>query len=272
MKIKAAVIQTNAGPLIEDNLRKVEEIIRAAVKEGAKLVLTPENTCRMLAKPEDKKEHSYREEDHPALPFFSALAKELDITVVVGSLSSVRADDGRLFNRSYLFGRDGVIQARYDKIHTFDVDLPNGDKYRESDSIKAGDKIVLGEADGLKIGMSVCYDVRFPHIYRRLAKGGAQIITIPAAFTVPTGEAHWEVLLRARAIESGAFVLASAQVGIHDGGKRTYGHSMIISPWGEILQEIQHDSAGYACAELDLEAVGKARSAIPTILHDQSLR
>ncbi len=272
MKIKAAVIQTNVGPVIEDNLRSVETIIRAAAIEGAKLIVTPENTCRMAAKQEDKWAQSYKEEDHPALPFFSKLAKELGVTIVLGSLASVRSDDDKLFNRSYLFAKDGNIKAKYDKMHMFDVDLPNGDKYRESDSNKAGDKIVMGEADGLKIGLSVCYDVRFPHLYRRLAKDGAQIITIPAAFTVPTGQAHWEVLLRARAIESGAFVMAAAQVGTHDGGKQTYGHSMIISPWGEVLKEIQQDSAGFACAELDLDAVEKSRASIPTILHDRSLR
>lgn len=272
MKTKAAVIQMNAKPAMEDNLRDVEAMIRAAAGEGASLILTPENTCRMCAKIDDKMAASWDEKDHPAIPFYAGLAKELGVTLVIGSLSSVRAGNGKLYNRSYLFAKDGSIKAKYDKMHMFDVDLPNGEKYRESDSNQVGDTIVMGEADGLKIGLSVCYDIRFPHLYRKLAQQGAQIITVPASFTVPTGQAHWEVLLRARAIESGAFIMAAAQGGEHEGGKRTYGHSLIISPWGEIIKQIQGDSAGYLCAELDLDAVDKARAAIPAILHDRSLR
>lgn len=271
MKIKAAVIQTNVGPVIEDNLRSVGALIRAAAGEGATLIVTPENTCRMRAKLEDKLAASFEEKDHPAIPFFSALAKELAVTLIVGSISSIRAGEGKLANRSFLFGKDGSVIATYDKIHMFDVDLPNGDKYRESDSNRPGDKVVMAAADGVKIGLSVCYDVRFAPLYRILAKQGAQILSIPAAFTVPTGEAHWEVLLRARAIESGAFVLAAAQTGIHEGGRATYGHSMIISPWGKILAEIQEDRPGYVCAELDLSDVDKAHEAVPSLLHDRVL-
>jgi predicted amidohydrolase len=268
-KIKAAVIQTNAGPVIEDNLHAAEALIRAAVKEGATLIATPENSCRMRAKIEDKLATSFEEKDHPAIPFFAALAKELGVTIIVGSISSIRVEEGKMANRSFLFRKDGSIAATYDKIYMFDVDLPNGDKYRESDTNRAGDKFVMGEADGLKIGMSVCYDIRFPNLYRKLAKQGAEILSIPAAFTVPTGQAHWEVLLRARAIESGAFVLAAAQVGIHEGGRATYGHSMIVAPWGQIIAEIQGDKPGYACADLDLAEVAKARAAIPALLHDK---
>jgi predicted amidohydrolase len=271
MKIRAAIVQLNAGPVIEDNLRAAGALIRAAAKDGATLVATPENTCRMRAKVEDKLSTAFPEKDHPAVPFFAALAKELNITLIVGSISSIRVEEGRLANRSFVFTKDGDVAATYDKIHMFDVDLPNGDKYRESDTNRPGVQAVMADADGLKIGMSVCYDVRFPHLYRTLAKQGAQILSIPAAFTVPTGQAHWEILLRARAIENGAFVLAPAQVGTHEGGRATYGHSMVIAPWGEILAEIQGDGPGFACVDIDLDLVDKARAAIPALGHDRQI-
>lgn len=271
MTFKAAVIQLNAKPVIEDNLREVEALIRAAVKEGATLISTPENTCRMRAKLEDKLATSFEEKDHPALAFFSRLAKELGVTLHIGSISSIRTDGGKLANRSYLFGPDGVEIAQYDKIHMFDVDLPNGDKYRESDSNRAGDKAVVATAAGAKIGLSVCYDVRFPHLYRTLAKQGAEILMVPAAFTVPTGQAHWEILLRARAIECGAYVIAAAQTGTHEGGRATYGHSMIIDPWGKIIAQIQEDKPGHAVAVIDLADVANARAAVPALTHDRAI-
>lgn len=269
--LKAAVIQMNSGPVIDDNLRQAEGLIRSAAKAGATLISTPENTCRMRAKLEDKLSTSFEETDHPAVPFFSKLAKELNVTLNVGSISSIRAEGGKLANRSYLFSKDGSLAATYDKIHMFDVDLPNGDKYRESDSNRSGSKAVVADIDGVKIGLTVCYDLRFPHLYRSLAQQGAEILTIPAAFTVPTGQAHWEILLRARAIENGAFVLAAAQAGIHEGGRATYGHSMIVAPWGEIMEEIQGDDPGFAVANLDLDRVRKAREAIPSLRHDRLL-
>lgn len=271
MRFKAAVIQLNAGPDVTANLHAAASLIRAAAKDGAILIQTPENTCRMRAKLEDKLAASFDENGHPAIPFFSALAKELGVTLIIGSLSSIRAEGGKLANRSYVFAKDGTIAARYDKIHMFDVDLPNGDKYRESDSNRAGDRAVIAACDGLRIGLSVCYDLRFPHLYRRLAHDGADILSIPAAFTVPTGQAHWEVLLRARAIENGAFLLAAAQTGEHEGGRRTYGHSMIVAPWGEILAQVEDDAPGYALAEIDLEQVEKARNAVPSLRHDRVL-
>ncbi len=269
MKIKAAVIQTNAGPVIEENLRQEEKLIRAAAAEGATLIVTPENSCRMRATIEGKREASFEEKDHPAVPFFANLAKELGVTLIAGSISSIRVGGNKMANRCYVFGRDGAQKATYDKIHMFDVDLPNGDKYRESDTSAAGDRIVMADVDGLKLGLSICYDMRFPHMYRELAKKGAQILTVPSAFTVPTGMAHWEVLLRARAIENGCFVLAPAQVGKHEGGRATYGHSIIIAPWGHILAEVKGDEPGYACAELDLDEVTKARQAVPSLTHDR---
>lgn len=272
MTFKAAIIQLNAKPAMEDNMAEASALIRAAAGEGATFIATPENTCRMRAKPEDKWASSFEEKDHPCIPFYAGLAKELGVTLLIGSISSIRVGDQKLANRSYLFGPDGGTIAMYDKIHMFDVDLPNGDKYRESDTNQPGDKMVLAEASGTKIGLTICYDVRFPHLYRGLAKQGATILTIPAAFTVPTGQAHWEILLRARAIENGAYVIAPAQVGTHEGGRATWGHSMIVSPWGEILTQIQGDGAGFSCAGIDLSAVEKARSAIPSLLHDRPIR
>jgi len=268
--IRAAVIQLNSKPVIEDNLREAEALIRAAAKDKAKLIVTPENTCRMRAKLEDKLSMSFEEKDHPAIPVFARLAKELGVTLVLGSLSSVKAGE-KLANRSYLFKKDGSIAGTYDKIHMFDVDLPNGEKYRESDSNRGGDSAKTIEADGMKIGMTVCYDVRFPQLYRKLAKEGAEILTVPSAFTVPTGKAHWHVLLRARAIENGAFVIAPAQAGTHEGGRGTWGHSMIVDPWGKVLVEIQKDNPDFACADLDLSEVAKARAAIPSLTHDKAI-
>jgi predicted amidohydrolase len=269
MIVKAAVIQLNAKPDIKDNLREAEALIRAAAKDGATLIATPENTCRMRASVEGKWEESFDLADHPAIPFFQKLAKELGVTLIVGSISSIRVGQNIFANRSFIISKDGTVGFDYDKIHMFDANLPNGEGYHESATNRPGEDIVLAKIDGLKIGMSICYDLRFPHMYRKLAKMGAEIFSIPAAFTVPTGQAHWEVLLRARAIENGVFVLAPAQVGIHDGGRSTYGHSMIIAPWGQILSQIQGDKPGYALAELDLDDVLKARSAVPSLSNDR---
>lgn len=269
MSLKVAVVQANAGPDVFANIESVSADIRAAAKEGATLIQTPENTCRMRAKIEDKMASSWAEREHPAVTAYGALAKELGVTLVIGSISSIRLDNGKLANRTFVFAPDGSIAATYDKIHMFDVDLPNGDTYRESETNQAGDCMVVADAAGIRLGLGICYDMRFPHLFRDMAKAGAQILSIPAAFTVPTGQAHWHVLLRARAIETGCFVLAAAQGGVHEGGRATYGHSLIISPWGQILAEIQGDAAGYVCAELDLSDVDKARAAIPSLRHDR---
>lgn len=271
MKVMAAVVQLNARPVLEENLKQAESLIRAAAKDGATLISTPENSCRMRATPEGRLATSFAERDHPAIPFYANLARELGVFIVAGSFSSIRVEEKRMANRSFLFGKDGTVIATYDKIHMFDVDLPNGDRYRESDSIRPGDHTTVAQAGDVRIGMTVCYDLRFPHLYRKLAKEGAEILTIPAAFTVPTGQAHWEVLLRARAIENGCFVLAAAQAGLHEGGRATYGHSLIVAPWGEILAEVQGDKPGYAVAGLDMDEVVRARGAVPSLSHDRPL-
>lgn len=266
--MKIALIQLNSGPVIADNMPLTEALIREAGGQGARLIATPENTCRMARNNERRLAESFEEKDHPAIPFYAALAKELSVYLLIGSMSSIRAGD-KLVNRSYLFAPDGTQRASYDKIHLFDVDLDNGERYRESDLIISGMQSVVTDIDGIKTGLSICYDVRFPHLYRALAKQGARIITIPSAFTVPTGRAHWETLLRARAIENGAFVIAPAQGGVHDGDRATYGHSMVIGPWGQVLAEKKDDQPGLLLCDINIDDVATVRAAIPSLTHDR---
>jgi predicted amidohydrolase len=197
-----------------------------------------------------------------------ALARELGVWILIGS-ALVKREDGQLANRSALVGADGEIKATYDKIHMFDVDLPTGERHRESSLYTPGEQAAVVQTPWGKLGLSICYDVRFPHLYRALAKAGAQVITVPAAFTRPTGEAHWEILLRARAIETGAYVLAPAQGGFHEDGRGTWGRSIAIGPWGEILAKAEDDEPQVVIAELDLDAVSKARAAIPALANDR---
>ena len=266
--MKIALIQLNSGPTVAGNLEPAAGLIREAASQGATFIATPENTCRMAKGNDQRWAESFEEQDHPAIPFYAALARELSVTLLIGSLSSVRVGD-KLANRAYLFGPDGGIKVSYDKIHLFDVDLENGETYHESDLIKAGDKIVVGDVDGVPVGMTICYDIRFAHLYRDLGKKGVSIIAVPAAFTVPTGKAHWETLLRARAIENGVFIMAPAQGGVHASGRATYGHSMVVDPWGHVIAHKADDAPGILYADIDLNAVKKARAAIPSLQHDR---
>ncbi|MEI9965241.1 MAG: carbon-nitrogen hydrolase family protein [Caulobacteraceae bacterium] len=207
-------------------------------------------------------------EEDAAVAGLRALARELGVWILIGS-ALVRREDGQLANRSTLVDDSGAITATYDKIHMFDVDLPTGERHRESSLYTPGEAAAVAETPFGKIGLTVCYDVRFPHLHRALAKAGAQIITVPAAFTRPTGEAHWEVLLRARAIETGAFVLAPAQGGTHQDGRATWGRSTVVNPWGEVIARADHDEPGVVVADLDLDEVAKARAAIPALANDR---
>jgi predicted amidohydrolase len=200
-----------------------------------------------------------------------AAARELAVGVVVGSALVLRKD-GKASNRQAVITPDGAIAATYDKLHMFDVDLPTGESARESAIYAPGERAVVAEAAGAKLGLSICYDSRFAALYRALALAGAEVMTIPAAFTRPTGQAHWEVLLRARAIETGSFVLAPAQGGFHEDGRGTWGHSMVVGPWGEVLAHLDHDQPGVLLAELDLPAAAKARRAIPALLNARQFR
>jgi len=212
--------------------------------------------------------HSHDEAHDPALPVFSALAKELNIWLLIGSLA-IKVSDNKTANRSFLLAPDGSIRARYSKIHLFDVELASGEVYRESNTVAGGGEAVMADTDWGRIGLTVCYDVRFPQLYRKLAQEGAFLFTVPSAFTVPTGVAHWHVLLRARAIENGAFVLAPAQGGLHANGRKTYGHSLIVSPWGEVLAEAGGDP-GVIVADIDPELSKQAREKVPNLQHDRA--
>lgn len=261
-----ACLQVNATPEISTNLALLEPMIRDARQRGAQLITTPECVSLMICGRERLFERVKNEFEHPAIAFFSHMAKETSAWILAGSIA-VHIGHERLANRSYLFSPDGKIASYYDKIHMFDADISEKETYRESASYRGGDKAVLCETPWGKIGMTICYDVRFPHLYRTLAKAGANIITVPAAFAASTGRLHWHVLLRARAIETGCYIIAPAQCGAHDGGRLTYGHSLIISPSGEIIAE-GSETPDIIMAELDLDKVAEARKMLPSLKHD----
>jgi predicted amidohydrolase len=253
---------------IDRNIDKASAFIREAAGNGAQFIATPENTCYMKYPLSQKRDATPKEGNHPALSIFPALAKDLGITLLVGSIC-IHNEEDKIINRSYLFNAQGKVQATYDKIHLFDANLPGGEVYKESDIVTSGNEAVTSRINNYFVaGMSVCYDLRFAYLYRSLAHAGANLMCIPSAFTVPTGRAHWEILQRARAIETGSFVIAPAQVGMHEGERKTFGHSMIISPWGRILAQ-KEEGEGIIMADLDITEVGKARTALPQLSHDR---
>lgn len=262
---RAALVQLRAGRTIAPNLETAEALIREAARGGAHYVQTPENTALMELDPAIVLAQVRTEAESEPLRRLRALAGELGIWLHVGSLG-IKVDDAHLANRSFLLDTEGAIAARYDKLHMFDVDLAGGESYRESQYYAPGSKAVLADLPWGRLGMSICYDLRFPDLYRALAKAGANLIAIPAAFTRQTGEAHWHTLVRARAIETGTFVLAATQGGLHENGRETFGHSMIVSPWGEILAEAGADPC-VVFAEIDLSRSDEARVAIPALKH-----
>lgn len=261
--LRVALIQMRSGIDAATNRAAVAPFVREAAAAGARLICTPENTTRM-----DRDKARLRtvvgpEQGDLELKAWGAIAREHGVFLLLGS-TPITADETRVFNRSYLFNPDGKIAARYDKIHLFDVALGQGETYRESESVAPGAQAVVVDGPmGAKLGLTICYDIRFAELYRALAQAGAEIITVPAAFTRPTGEAHWEVLLRARAIETGSFVLAPAQGGFHEDGRGTWGHSMIVDPWGKVIAALEDDAPGVLVADLDLDAVAQARAKIP---------
>lgn len=260
---KAALVQMRSGTDMARNLTDAETLVREAAATGAPYVLTPEVSNIFEPDKERLRAVVLPERGDTMVKRFSELAKELRIHLHAGSLA-VKAEDGRIANRSLVFAPDGKIIARYDKVHLFDIDLPNGESYRESATYTPGEHATAVTLPFAKFGLCICYDVRFPRLASTYANAGTSILTYPAAFTVPTGEAHWHVLLRARAIETGSFVLAAAQGGTHDSGKATYGHSLAINPWGEILAEAGTDPC-VITAEIDPEASTAARSRIPAL-------
>ncbi len=274
-KVKVACIQVSAGRDPEPSIEAVGTLIRRARDEGAEFILTPENVVMIEPKREPKFTKAEDEARPLAITAFQDLARETGAWLLAGSFSVKRADatpeDNRLANRSYLFDPTGAIAARYDKIYMFDVSLAQGESYRESSQFRPGDRAVLAETPWGTLGMTICYDMRFPGLYRTLAQAGARLLSIPSAFTVPTGKAHWHTLLRARAIETGCFVLAPAQTGTHAEGRRTYGHSLIVDPWGEVLAD-GGEEVGFVTAELDLARVDEARRMVPSLEHDRPWR
>jgi len=267
--MKAALIQLRTPASQAAALAQAEPLIREAVAAGAEFVLTPE--CSNIVQKNRPKlfEVLTTQEEDLCVQGLIALAAELKIWLLIGSALVKRADGGAA-NRSILVAPDGHIAATYDKMHMFDVDLPTGEKARESEAYTPGETAVIAATPLGKLGLTICYDVRFPYLYRALAKGGAEIMTVPACFTRPTGEAHWEILLRARAIETGSFVLAPAQGGFHEDGRGTWGRSIAIGPWGEVLALADHDEPGFVIADLELDAVAKARQAIPALKNERS--
>ena len=269
-KIKVACVQLRASDDMRENIATASSLIRQAAKDGAHFIATPENTNLMALDGGAKLDQTFAEKDDPTVPAFAALANDLNVWLLAGSVA-IKVSDSKTANRSYLFGPDGKIEARYDKIHLFDVDVGGGETYRESDTVAPGGEAVVVSLPWGRIGLSVCYDLRFPQLYRTLAKAGAEILMVPSAFTVPTGKAHWHTLLKARVIENEAFVMAPAQGGTHANGRKTYGHSLIISPWGEILAEAG-DDPGIIAAEIDLAEIAAVRSRLPALQHDRPFR
>ena len=267
MKFTAACVQLRSSEDIAENISSASKLIREAAKAGAQFIATPENTSLMATDGGAKLAHSTSEDKDAALAAFRALAAELKVHLLVGSLA-IKVSETKTANRSFLVAPDGNVTARYSKIHLFDVDLPSGETYRESNTVAGGDEAVVANTPWGKLGLSICYDIRFPQLYRKLANAGAFAFTAPSAFTVTTGKAHWHVLLRARAIENGAFMIAPAQGGAHANGRSTYGHSLIVGPWGEILAEGGSDP-GIFLAQIDPELSKKARAELPSLKHDR---
>lgn len=271
--MRAGLVQLTVSDDPAANLPETLALVRAAVAGGAGFVLTPECTNALSSNRASQRALLRHEDDDPTLAALRDAAAGAGIWLLAGSLGLLTEDaDGRFANRSFLIGPDGAIAARYDKIHMFDVNVSETEVYRESSAYRPGTRAVLADTPFGRIGMTVCYDLRFPHLYRRLAKAGAEILTVPAAFNHITGAAHWETLLRARAIETGCYVLAPAQTGFHpeqDGkGRRTHGHSLAIAPWGEILSDAGTEP-GVTFADLDLAEVARARDRIPSLSHDR---
>ncbi len=265
---RVGLVQMCTGRSVEKNLGDASDLIREAARQGAQYVQTPEITTLMETERQRLFAAVRPEEGNPAVARFRDLAAELGIWLHVGSMG-ILLGSGKIANRSFLFSPAGQVEARCDKIHMFDVQLPGGEVYRESKNYQSGDAAVLAGLPWGTLGLTVCYDLRFPHLYRALAKAGADFLAIPSSFTRPTGAAHWHVLMRARAIENGCFVFAAAQAGRHEAGRETYGHSLVVSPWGEILAEADGEHPTVILADIEPAQVQEVRARIPSLQHDR---
>jgi predicted amidohydrolase len=264
----AGLVQMRTSRNVDHSVGEASRLIREAAKGGAEYVQTPEMTNIMELNRERLFTWVKPEEGNPSLAHFRALARELGLWLHIGSLA-IKLSEETLANRAFLISPEGVVAARYDKIHMFDVNLPNGESYRESKRYVSGKETVVAALPWGGLGVTICYDMRFPQLYRALAKGGADFLTMPSAFTKQTGEAHWHILLRARAIETGCYVLAAAQGGMHENGRATYGHSLVVDPWGQVIAELAHDEPGVLLAKIEVAKVADVRARIPSLEHDR---
>jgi deaminated glutathione amidase len=264
---RVGLVQLCSGADVSKNMNAATRLIRQAAAAGADYIQTPEVTTLMQLERAPLLEATSREEDNPSLSAFQCLARDLKVWLHIGSMA-VQVADGKLANRSYVLTPDGAIAARYDKIHMFDVDLPSGESYRESANYRPGQDAVVVDTPWGGLGLTVCYDLRFPQLHRSLAQNGAMFLAAPAAFTKTTGVAHWHVLLRARAIEAQCFVFAAAQGGLHDNGRATYGHSLIVSPWGQVLAE-GGENPDVVIADINVGEVAEVRQRVPSLTHDR---
>ncbi|MDG1437609.1 MAG: carbon-nitrogen hydrolase family protein [Emcibacteraceae bacterium] len=267
-KFKVGLVQMTSSHVIADNIATAETLIREAATRGAEFILTPEVTTLFDFNTKKIMEKIVPEEQDTTWPRFAALAQELGIWLLLGS-TSIQVGE-KAANRSFLFSPKGEKIATYDKIHMFDVDIPGDKQYRESDAYQAGDEAVLVELPWGKVGLSICYDLRFAYLYRSLALAGATMLTVPAAFTNVTGKAHWHTLLKARAIENGAYVFAPAQVGDHTNGRKTYGHSLVVDPWGEVVCD-GGEGVGVSVVDIDMDKVVEVRNRIASLTHDRKV-
>ena len=265
--LKVACIQTNSKSDPNINIREVSSLIRAARSNGAELITTPEVVGMLEPNREKALNKAQPENYHGVLREFRALSRDLAIWLLIGSIS-IKLSNGKLANRSFLINPGGQIIARYTKIHMFDVEVNDGSIYRESATYQPGTSACLARTPWGLVGLTICYDIRYPELYRDLAKAGAKIIFIPSAFTEVTGEAHWHILQRARAIENGCFIVSAAQTGMHEQNRKTFGHSIIVDPWGNILADADKD-VGFITADLDLNLVDEVRKKIPSLTHDR---
>jgi predicted amidohydrolase len=264
--VKIAIFQSQTGIDPAANAAQLADAVREAAEGGAAMLFTPEMSG-LLDRDADRAAKNVRlEENDEVLAAVREAAHKHGIWVHIGSLA-VRTEGRQLANRAFVIDPRGEIRARYDKIHLFDVDLPTGESWRESNVYRHGQEAVIVDGTPVgKLGLTICYDLRFPALFARLAEANADVIAVPAAFTVPTGKAHWEVLLRARAIEAGLFIVAAAQSGHHEDGRNTYGHSLVVDPWGEVLLDME-DGPGVAFAEIELSRITDVRSRVPALSH-----
>jgi predicted amidohydrolase len=263
----AGLVQMRSGRSVRENVEQASRLIREAAGRGASYVQTPEMTTLLTRSRDELAEAADPAATEEALARFRSLAGELGIWLHIGSMAVSLPGAERMANRAFVIGPDGTLRASYDKIHMFDVDLPNGESWRESRTYQPGESAALVDLPWGRLGLSICYDLRFATLFRALAERGADFLTVPAAFTRQTGEAHWHVLLRARAIETGTFVLAAAQGGTHEDGRQTYGHSLIVDPWGRIVAEAEGDNPCVVTVRIDPAQVQEARKRIPVLEH-----